>query len=122
MNKLGKRETFSVHRLVAICFLNHAGFSDAKLVVDHINNIKTDNRVENLQIITNRENTSKNKTSGTSKYIGVSWYSRDSKWQASIRINNKLQSLGRYNCELEASEAYNKALIKLTNKEKASVN
>ena len=70
--KDGKQKTFMVHQLVAMAFLDHVPCGHEK-VIDHINNIKTDNRVENLQIISNRENTSKDKTGGTSKYVGVSW-------------------------------------------------
>lgn len=49
----GKRKTVTIHRLVAQAFLpnpyNHP-------VVMHINNIKTDNRVENLKWGTQAEN------------------------------------------------------------------
>ena len=38
--------------------------NDAKLVVDHINNIKTDNRLENLQLITYSQNMKKEHKKG----------------------------------------------------------
>src|SRR5690606_2453327 len=46
---------FTIHQLLAICFLGHKR-QKFKVVVDHINNIKTDNRIENLQLLNNREN------------------------------------------------------------------
>lgn len=51
----------SVHLLVAMAFLNHKPNKTNEIVVDHINNIRFDNRLENLQLITNRENNSKDK-------------------------------------------------------------
>lgn len=104
------RKTKRVHQLVAMAFLNHTpcGY---KLVVDHINNNKLDNRVENLQLITNRENSSKDRTGGSSKYTGVS-RSRN-KWHASIKIKQKTINLGYYNCETKAHLVYQNKLQEL---------
>jgi hypothetical protein len=52
-NKIKKK--YAIHQLVAMAFLGHEPCRH-KLVVDHINENKLDNRVENLQIITNKEN------------------------------------------------------------------
>lgn len=48
----GKRTHKYIHRLVAEAFLKNNGESD----VNHINEIKSDNRVENLQWISHKEN------------------------------------------------------------------
>ena len=49
----GKRKTYCVHRLVARAYLKDY---DDKLQVNHINGIKDDNRVENLEMVTLQEN------------------------------------------------------------------
>jgi 3'-phosphoadenosine 5'-phosphosulfate sulfotransferase len=104
-----KRKGFAVHKLVAMTFLNHIP-NGHKIVVDHINNIRTDNRLENLQIISARENISKDWKGNTSKYTGVSWHKRENKWKSQIQINGKRKHLGRFTNEFQAHEAYQKAL------------
>lgn len=109
LSNLNVKKTFEIHKLLAITYLNHipCGY---KIVVDHINNIKTDNRVENLQLISPRENTSKDRKNGSSKYTGVYWDKINKNWRSTIRINGKLKYLGRFKNEIEASNAYQNVL------------
>jgi hypothetical protein len=112
LSKFGKVSTQKVHKLVAIAFLGHIPCKQ-KIVVDHINNNRLDNCVENLQLISQRENTSKDKTEGSSKYTGVRWSVNSSRWLAAIRIEDKLVHLGSFTHELEAHEAYQTRLTKV---------
>ncbi len=68
-----KPRTIQVHRLVAMVFLNHIFNTSNGIVVDHINNNRQDNRLENLQLITIRQNNSKDRVGGASNFIGVYW-------------------------------------------------
>ena len=58
----GIRKNCLKHRFIFECF--HGKINDDKLVVDHINNIKTDNRLENLQLITQSQNQKKEHRKG----------------------------------------------------------
>lgn len=51
--KDGKNKSLKVHRLVATAFIPNP---ENKPNIDHINTIRTDNRVENLHWVTQREN------------------------------------------------------------------
>ena len=105
------RKYFTVHQLIALTFLGYKQ-QGHKAVIDHLDDNKWNNRVENLKIVSVRHNTTKayqnKKTS--SEYTGVS-KSRE-KWAARIWSNEdkKLLHLGVFNTEEKASEVYKKAL------------
>lgn len=98
-----------VHQLIAITFLNHTPCR-YKLVVDHINNIKTDNKVKNLQITDIRHNSSKDRLNKHSKYTGVSLIIKTKRWKSTIDINKKSFHLGSFKTEEEARDAYQNAI------------
>ena len=125
----GKQKHY-VHKLVSITFLEHVP-NGYKIVVDHINNIKTDNRVNNLQLISQRNNTSKDKfrLNTSSKYVGVTLNRQKYKlvdgsikicerWKAHIVINGKLKHLGIFKTQEEAHQAYQSKLEEISNYEK----
>lgn len=103
-----------VHQIIAMCFLNHKpnGF---KFVVDHKDNNPLNNHVDNLQIVTNRYNSSKDKKGYTSKYLGVSWKSSRKKWRSAIYHNGKDVHLGFFTNQKEASVYYNNAVKAISN-------
>lgn len=100
---------YRVHQLVAMAFLGHTpcGY---EIVVNHKNFKRDDNWVENLELVTQRENCNKKHIKSSSQYVGVSFDKARNKWKAAIAFRGEKINLGRYVCEAEASAAYQKAL------------
>lgn len=114
LHKNKKQKVRSVHQLVAITFLNHKPCG-MELVVNHKNFIRVDNRLENLEIVTARENVNKKHLTSVSKYTGVSWYKKSKKWIACIYADGKYTHLGYFDTEEEASKYYENAVIAIQN-------
>lgn len=83
--------------------------------IDHINRIKGDNRISNLRDVTKQQNLFNldSRKGSTSSYLGVHLDRESNKYRASIRVNNKLYNLGRFNNEIDAHQAYLKAKAEL---------
>ena len=103
------RKQIKVSVLVAMAFLNHIPNGYVGFIVDHINNNPLNNNVNNLQVITKRENSSKDRK-GISKYTGVTFNKKSNKWRSQIWIDGKNKTLGSFDDELEAYRAYQKEL------------
>lgn len=109
----GVKKTWYVHQLVAITFLDHKP-CEHNAVIDHIDNDKLNNNINNLQIVNSRYNCSKDKKGYTSKYVGVFWDKSKNNWKSSIKIDGKTVNLGHFKTELDAHKAYQEELNKLT--------
>lgn len=105
----GKYTQKGIHQLVAMAFLNHVP-NKFDVVVDHKNNNTKDNKLNNLQLLSNRDNIRKHTRETSSKYAGVFFDKWASKYRAVIRINNVLHYLGSHDTEEEAYIEYEKAL------------
>lgn len=83
--------------------------------IDHINMVKTDNRICNLREASHSQNAFNTPTppSNTSGFKGVSWYSRAQKYRAQITAYGERYYLGLFDDPCLAHEAYKAASIKL---------
>jgi len=110
----GKTKSITLHKLVAMAFLNHNPCG-MKLVINHINFNRLDNSLSNLEIISQRENCNKKHLKSSSKYTGVFWNKLRNKWITRIQINGKNKHLGYFTNEEDASEAYTSFLKTINN-------
>ena len=84
-----------------------------ELLIDHENEIRDDNRIENLRLATksqNAVNTGKWSTN-TSGYKGVSFNKASKRWVANISVNKKLIHLGSFGTAEAANAAYKEAVV-----------
>ena len=103
---------YQAHRLIWLYV--YGEFPEKSL--DHINEVKDDNRLVNLRLAThqeNHQNQSSPQTNNTSGYLGVYWHKGAKKWRAQIQVNGKKKYLGYFDTAEEASKAYVTAKRKL---------
>jgi hypothetical protein len=114
LSKDNVKRNFRAHQLVAMAFLNHNPCGMLS-VIDHINNNKLDNRLENLRIVTSRDNHYKVKNGlNTSEHKGVHFDKDKRKWRAQTTINNKRKHIGFFETEEEAINSYNLFVVTYT--------
>ena len=88
LSNKGKQKPYLIHRLIALHYIPNP---ENKSSVDHINRIKTDNRIENLRWVTHQENQqntgiSKNNKSG---HKNISYDNQKKVWKFQKNINKK---------------------------------
>ncbi len=96
---------YRVHHLIWIW---HHG--TAVLEIDHINRVKSDNRIENLRSCEHIPNCG-NTGPRVHKYKGVTFCKTTNRWRAQISPNGGHRCLGRYDTIEEAALAYNTAAL-----------
>lgn len=114
-NDCGAIKCIPVHRLIWMAF---NGEVPSHLKVDHIDNNPGNNHINNLQLLTNRENVVKGKSRKpkASPYTGVRLVQRKNGqivYRAQIKHKNRLRHLGVFEMEEDAADAYKEALKKI---------
>ncbi len=77
--------------------------------LDHINGIKSDNRIDNLRPCNDSQNQGNARMIGvrnTSGFRGVCFDKKSGKWQAGIRMGDRACYLGQYDRIENAAQAY----------------
>jgi len=100
---------YAVHRVI---WLYSTG-QFPEFEIDHINHIKTDNRIENLREATRFENCRNRQiaTNNRSGVTGVCWKSSANRWVAYINADAKRKTLGTFKNMNEAIAARKAAEI-----------
>jgi hypothetical protein len=114
--KDGVSKSFLIHHLLSIAFLDFRP-NMGQTIVDHINNVSTDNRLVNLQLITRRHNNVKDLKS---KSGAVGLYERNGLFEVGINFNGVACSLGSFKDKNQAIQKHKDAFDLLENKQDIS--
>lgn len=107
--KNGKRKSHSVHRLVLTSFIAN---SNDKRCADHVDNVRTNNKLSNLRYASHQENSRNRSFNKNNKLAckGVHFDKTKNKFRAQIHFKGKSHHLGLFNNLEDAKLArYNKA-------------
>lgn len=88
------KRLYRAHRLAWI----HANGSPNGLQIDHLNGVRTDNRLVNLRPASQIENGRNQKmpVNNTSGVVGVCWDEQHHKWRSQISVGGKCRYLGLF--------------------------
>jgi hypothetical protein len=112
-----KPKTTRLHQILAAVFLEYE-FNGYKTVVDHKDNNPLNNNLDNLQVITQRENVNKElyKYKKSNLPAGVGFDKTRNKYTSNLWVGNNKFFLGRYETIEEASQAYQNKLNEINNR------
>ena len=81
--------------------------------INHINYNKLDARLQNLEYMSKERNNQlhEKKASDSSQYRGATWFKRDSKWRAQIKVGDRNRHLGYFDSEEAAARAYDQYIV-----------
>lgn len=99
---------YAAHRLAWI-YVN--GAIPPGLLIDHINRIRTDNRISNLRLATMEQNLANSAArGGRSGCKGVYWCADKKSWRARMMREGRMIHIGRFKDVTKARDAYLKAV------------
>lgn len=99
-------KSYMAHRVIW-CMCN----GDTDMEIDHINGVRSDNRIKNLRAATRSENMKNRASHGGSCFLGVDWHKRNRRWRARINDNGRKIEIGEFQSETDAARAYDRAAI-----------
>jgi hypothetical protein len=109
-----KRKRYLIHRLV---WLWHHGWMPKRpMVLDHIDRNRSNNRIENLRVVSVQENlfnVDYSKTTSKTGYRGVCWLPERGKYLAYFVQDGKRVHIGHFDDPHTAAEAYNQKILEL---------
>ena len=87
---------YRAHRLA--WFVSFGNFPDEEFEIDHINGIRSDNRLDNLRIVSRTQNNMNMSASKANKsgVRGVSWRKERGKWHSRIKVDGRVILLGDF--------------------------
>jgi hypothetical protein len=112
LSKDNKRKTKRIHHLVWDTFGNQHR-NGRKIVPDHIDENKLNNRFDNLQLLTLRDNLIKSCITKRKYNLPTGVTPHYKKYQATIHFNGKNRALGTYPTIEMASQVYEQEKIKI---------
>lgn len=88
------KERHPAHRII---WVMHFGEIPEFMEIDHINHDRSDNRLENLRLVSRSDN-SKNRSSSSNNTSGATgvYLTKHGKWHAQIKVDNKKIHLGLF--------------------------
>ena len=111
LRKNGRYVKKYLHCLIAECFLPNPS---NKTHVDHINRVKTDNRLENLRWCTRSEN-ARNTQRHDREMYGIYWYENRRAYLIKIKLNGRQHYIGWKKTLDEAKQVRDEAKLRLDN-------
>ena len=102
-------QSFSVHRIVIESFIG----KQEGLVVDHIDNNRLNNYLENLRYCTNIDNNTIFRKPSKHGHIGIECNMSTNRWRGKIKINKKAYRTSYSSSKENAIEDYKKLWLKL---------
>lgn len=108
-----KDRRFMLHRLV---WIFHNGEINEGMQINHKDCDRGNNSIDNLELVTPRENLLRTKHHKTGRLFGCYFHKKNKKWRASINIDGKLLLIGEFSSEEDAHNAYKNKLASIVDK------
>lgn len=127
LKAMGQWRIFKASGHVVLCgattkgviFMHHVvkGNPPAGYDCHHKNDIKHDNRKENLEFLSHAAHIAHRKVKSASGYRGVYYHHRSGKWVAKITVKDREYELGVRACPIEAAKLYDAKALEAYGKE-----